>query len=107
MWFLPPVKLPPRQRLKFPHDTHMSITLELPEQITEDLPAHRAETQRLVMTELALTLYAQGKLPPGRAAETAGMGRWEFLELARQRAVPLPYTQEMLTEDIAYGLGRE
>jgi hypothetical protein len=73
MWSLPPVKLPPRQRLKFPHDTHMSITLELPEQITEDLPAHRAETQRLVMTELALTLYAQGKLPPGRAAETAGI----------------------------------
>lgn len=85
----------------------MSITLELPEQISDELPAHLAEVRGLVMVELALTLYALGKLPPGRAAETAGMGRWEFLELARQRAVPVPYTEDMLAEDIAYGLGRE
>lgn len=85
----------------------MSITLELPETIDRDLRTRRAEAQRLVMAELALTLYAQGKLPPGHAAETAGMGRWEFLELARQRAVPVPYTEEMLHSDITYGLGSE
>ena len=85
----------------------MSITLELPDSISSDLHLRRAEAQRQVMTELALTLYGQGKLPPGQAADTAGLGRWEFLELARQRAVPVPYTADMLEADISYGLGRE
>ena len=44
----------------------MSITLELPPDIGE------AEAR----LELAIGLYREGKLPPGRAATLAGMDRW-------------------------------
>ena len=85
----------------------MSILLDLPEAIGEELIARPEAAHRLVMRELALTLYAQGQLPPGQAASVAGMDRWEFTELAAARGIELPYTEEMLAQDIAYGSGGE
>lgn len=49
----------------------------------------------------ALRLYAQGELPPGRAAERVGMNKWEFLALAKARNIPMPYTLDMVREDFA------
>ncbi len=74
----------------------MSITLDLPESITE------VEARR----ELAIQLYRIGKLPPGRAAELAGMERWEFQQLLKERKVPFPITEEELVKDIENALRR-
>ena len=74
----------------------MSITLELPPDIGE------AEAR----LELAVQLYRIGQLPPGRAATFAGMERWEFQQLLKDRKVPFPITEEELVKDIENALRR-
>jgi predicted HTH domain antitoxin len=67
------------------------------------LGSNEAETQRILRLELALALYREGKLPPGRAADLAGLGRWEFADIAKSRGIPTPYNREMIEEDFARG----
>ena len=74
----------------------MSITLELPPDIAE------AEAR----LELAIALYREGKLPPGRAATLAGMDRWDFEALLVERKVPFPITWEELKADIENAVRR-
>jgi len=75
----------------------MSITLELPDSIGTEADVRR---------ELAIALYREGRLPPGRAAAIAGMGRWEFERLLVERKVPFPITEEELVKDIQNALRR-
>lgn len=84
----------------------MSVILELPPDIGERLLADRGAAEPEVLRELALALYREGHLPPGRAAELAGLGRWEFERLLTERSVPLPYTAAMIAEDFADVGGR-
>jgi hypothetical protein len=35
----------------------------------------------------AMERYGSGDLPPGRAAETVGMNKWDFLALAKARGI--------------------
>jgi predicted HTH domain antitoxin len=74
----------------------MSITLELPPDISE------TEARR----ELAIALYREGKLPPGRAAELAGMDRWDFDALIFERKVPFPRSDESLIQEVKDALRR-
>jgi predicted HTH domain antitoxin len=74
----------------------MSITLELPSDISE------TEARR----ELAIALYREGKLPPGRAAELAGMDRWDFDALIFERKVPFPRSDESLIQEVKDALRR-
>ena len=80
----------------------MSVTLELPDDIGFQLLKDREHAEPSLMLELAISLYAAGKMPPGRAAELAGMGRWEFQDVLVKRDVEMPYTQEMIEEDIRH-----
>jgi predicted HTH domain antitoxin len=74
----------------------MSITLDLPEHITE-------ADARL---ELAIALYREGKLPPGRAATLAGMDRWDFEKILVQRQVPMPWDEEDIENEFRNALRR-
>ncbi len=74
----------------------MSITLDLPDHITE--PDARRE--------LAIQLYRVGRLPPGRAAALAGMDRWDFQRLLKELKVPFPITEKELIKDIENALRR-
>ena len=74
----------------------MSITLDLPEHITE------AEAR----LELAIALYREGKLPPGRAATLAGIGRWDFEKLLVARQVPIPWDEEDIENEFRNALRR-
>lgn len=80
-----------------------TLILELPGECMAGLGTDEADTRRVLRLELALALYREGKLPPGRAAELAGVGRWEFGDIAKSRGVPTPYTHEMIEEDFAHG----
>jgi predicted HTH domain antitoxin len=80
-----------------------TLKLEVPRESVASLGADDAETRRVLRLELALALYREGKLPPGRAAELAGVGRWEFADIAKARGIPTPYTREMMEEDFAHG----
>ena len=78
----------------------MSVTLELPDDIGTRLLLDPAQAAPDVRRELAIALYREGKLPPGRAAQLAGMDRWDFHELLVARKVPFPRSDESLLEEV-------
>jgi predicted HTH domain antitoxin len=80
-----------------------TLNLELPRDSVQLLGANDAERQKVIRVELALALYASGKLPPGHAADLAGMGRWAFADIVKARGITTPYTLEMIQEDMANG----
>jgi predicted HTH domain antitoxin len=55
--------------------------------------------------EQALELYRAGKVSPARAAQLAGLNRWKFVDIAKERGITTPYTEEMVKEDFANGRG--
>lgn len=74
-----------------------TVTLEVPPE------RDQAELVRLLRLELALAMYREGELSPGRAADLAGIGRWEFTDIAKARRITTPYTTQMVEEDFAHG----
>jgi predicted HTH domain antitoxin len=74
-----------------------TVTLEVPPE------RDQAELVRLLRLELALAMYREGELSPGRAADLAGVSRWEFSDVAKARGVTTPYTSKMVEEDFAHG----
>ncbi len=50
--------------------------------------------------ELAVSLYAQGRLSIGKARELAGMSLWEFRQLLGSRKIGPHFDEEDLDEDI-------
>ena len=55
--------------------------------------------------ELAVALYGQAILSFGKAAELAGVSRYQFGELVTRRGIPRHYGPDELAEDLAYGRG--
>jgi predicted HTH domain antitoxin len=51
--------------------------------------------------EMAVYLYAQGRLSIGKARELAEMTLWEFRQLLASRRIPPHYDVKELDEDIA------
>ena len=51
-------------------------------------------------TEIAVTLYEQGRLSIGKAREFAGMSLWEFRQLLASRRVSPHYDAVDLEEDL-------
>ena len=51
--------------------------------------------------ELALHLYAQGRLSIGKARELAGMALWEFRQLLASRRISPHHDSMDLDEDVA------
>lgn len=85
----------------------MSITLDIPENIHEALHVSRAETEKRLKLELAVSLYAQRTLSLGKAAEVAGLGLLDFNDVLAERKIPMHYGEKELAEDIAYARGHQ
>ncbi len=75
--------------------TAVSI-LEIPRDV---LDSARLTTSELKV-EIAIHLYAQGRLSIGKARELAGMTLWEFRQLLASRRIPPHYDVADLDEDI-------
>jgi predicted HTH domain antitoxin len=80
----------------------MSIHLSIPDSVAQALRLPQGEQQQRLASELAVTLYAQGILPFGKARELAGMTKYEFGILLGKRQVVRHYTDEDLQDDVAY-----
>jgi len=78
----------------------MSVTLELPDDIGFRLLDDPEHAEPDIRRELAIALYREGKLPPGRAAQLAGMDRWDFEKLLVERQVPMPWTKENVENEM-------
>jgi predicted HTH domain antitoxin len=74
----------------------MTNTLEIPQDILDS--AHMTTDELKV--ELAVALYAQGRLGIGKARELAGMTLWEFRQLLASRRISPHYDVDDLEEDI-------
>jgi predicted HTH domain antitoxin len=57
-------------------------------------------TEHEVKEELALSLYAAGKMTLIQAADIAGVGFFEFQGLLRDRKIPQHYGVQDLEEDL-------
>jgi len=71
--------------------------LEIPQDV---LDSARLTVDELKV-ELAVSLYAQGRLSVGKACELAGMSLWQFRQLLASRRISPHYDVADLSEDIA------
>ncbi len=83
----------------------MSLTLEIPDEVSRALRLPPPEVKSRLQLELAVSLYGQGILGLGKAAELAGLSRWELNDLLARRGVPMHYSEADLKEDLAYARG--
>src|SRR5260370_7860202 len=81
----------------------MSITLRVPDSVARSLRLPENEVEERLKTELALSLYAQGILSFGKAAELAPVSRYHFADLVARRGIPRHYGPQELAENLAYG----
>jgi predicted HTH domain antitoxin len=70
-----------------------------------EIPQDVLDSARLTVLELkveiAITLYAQGRLSIGKACELADMALWEFRQVLASRRIPPHYDEVDLDEDVA------
>jgi predicted HTH domain antitoxin len=67
--------------------------------ISQDILDAARLTAEEAKQELALSLYASGRLSIGKARELASMTLWEFRQLLATRRIPPHYTIEDLQDD--------
>ncbi len=72
-------------------------TIEIPQDV---LDSARITTDDLKL-EIALRLYADGRLSIGKARELAGMTLWEFRQALAMQKIPVHYDVEDLEADIS------
>lgn len=70
-----------------------------------EVPQSILDSARLTISdlkvEIAVYLYAQGRLSIGKARELAGMSLWEFRQLLASRRIAPHYDEVDLNEDVA------
>ena len=85
----------------------MSITVEVPEKLlAEAMNVPEKDLPRRLLIELACALYAQQCLSIGKAAELAGLDRFQMGDELTRRNVARHYSPEDLTTDLQYGRGQ-
>jgi predicted HTH domain antitoxin len=83
-----------------------TVILEIPEEFARSFGETDEEAARNARIELAIEMYREGKWSTGKAGKFCEMTRLAFMDLLRDRKVPMPYTMEMLEQDIAYARSR-
>ncbi len=84
----------------------MTLHLDIPESIATSMRLPMPEIEPRLRTELAIALYAQDILSFGKAAELAKISRYHFAEIVAERKIPRHYTDNELTQDLAYAGGQ-
>ncbi len=84
----------------------MSLVLEIPDDVEQALRLPEASRKQELLLELAVSLYARGVLPLGKAGALAGLGRFEFGHLLAGRGIPRDYDLAELEADLAYARGQ-
>ncbi|MAT53522.1 MAG: hypothetical protein CMN32_03505 [Saprospirales bacterium] len=69
-------------------------------QLPKDVIPEGQFSERELLIELAIALYANGKISFGQARKLAGMDWFSFRKLLAERKVPYHYDEEDLNEDM-------
>lgn len=78
------------------YSAHMAIQIDIPEDV---LDSARLSPEELKI-ELAVALYAAGRLSIGKARELAGLSLWQFRQLLASRAIATHFDENDLAQDI-------
>lgn len=70
-------------------------------EVSQQIPDSARLTPSELKVELAVHLYAQGRLSVGKARELAGLTLGEFRQLLASRSTPPHYDETDLDEDVA------
>ena len=69
-------------------------------EISQDILDSARLTINDLKLEIAISLYAQGRLSVGKARELAGMSLWEFRQLLASRRISPHYNVDDFEEDL-------
>lgn len=83
----------------------MSIQLQIPDAIVQAIRLPEERMAQELLVELAVALYAQGLLSLGKAAELAGLGKYELGRRLGERGILRHYGQEEMEDDLIYARG--
>jgi predicted HTH domain antitoxin len=79
------------------------------EEVIADAVRNLLLNNRSLRLELALDLFKGDEVSLGRAAEIAGLDRWQFEEILRERGIPVVIeagAAEAMDEEIAFFFGQ-
>ncbi len=76
-----------------------TFTIALPADGLTSIARTPEEMEREVRRAVAIEWYREGKLSQGKAAEIAGLGRWEFIEALGRARVDVIH-EEVLLDDV-------
>ena len=79
---------------------YTKLELRMPKTVMSALGISGPEIASDFSRRIALSLYAEGILSLGKAAELAGMPYADFTDLVRAKKVPVNYTVEDLEADV-------
>jgi predicted HTH domain antitoxin len=75
----------------------MPVTITIPDDILDSARMTAAELKQ----EMAVHLYAQGRLSIGKARELAEMSLWQFRQVLAARQIPVHFDESNLADDVA------
>ncbi len=79
----------------------MSVTINLPENIEQQLKEQWGDLPRRTLEALALEGYRSGALSAGQVAEVLQLSAWETESFLQEHGAELDYTAEDLDRDVA------
>ncbi len=77
-----------------------TIPVELPRDVIHIFKVREKELPKVVRELIAVALYEKGRISLGKAAELAGVSRWEMSDILAAKRIPIQYYPEDLEEDI-------
>lgn len=83
----------------------MATTLSVPVEVPSGLLGFKTEAELTadLRTTLAVRLFEEGRVSTGRAAQMAGMGKWDFIEELGRRKVPVVnWDEEEIRRELGY-----
>jgi predicted HTH domain antitoxin len=79
----------------------VDLTVKLPEPTVAEVWGSAENVRRDILERVVLSLFAEGRLSAGKAAELLGLPYRDFMQLLVQRKIPWPYDLEDLKDDLA------
>ena len=79
----------------------MTITVQVPDALLEDVATSPEELDREIRLAAAIHLYSRGLISQGKGAEIAGLSRWAFIQALGRAEVPAcQVTSEDLQQEV-------
>ena len=76
------------------------ISVKIPRDLVRILKVRNEVVPKLVKLYLAIELCREGKVSLGKAAEIAGVTKWEMMEILASKGVSIQYDVKDLEKDI-------